>query len=46
MLKLDDFFHLPELATLMERLLHDEPGLTVAARTRRQRARIEPGDHG
>ncbi len=31
MLKLDDFFHLPELAMLMDRLLHDEPGLTVVA---------------
>ena len=31
MLKLDDFFHLPELATLMEQLLHDESGLTVVA---------------
>jgi sigma-B regulation protein RsbU (phosphoserine phosphatase) len=31
MLKLDDFFHLPELPMFLEQLLHDEPGLTVVA---------------
>ena len=31
MLKLEDFFHLPQLDALIEQLVADQPGLTVVA---------------
>ena len=31
MLTLDDFFHLPEVEPLLDRLVNDEPGLIIIA---------------